>query len=87
MKPKPPHSARRGAGKPDSHHHLQVRLFLVGRMLRSGHVYWRYDRGTHDVLVVENQIRPPNVSGRNSDLFNAAVVVWVPVQVDVFPLL
>ncbi len=40
-----------------------------------------------NVLVVENQIRPPNVSGGNSDLFDATVILWGPLQVHIFPLL
>lgn len=40
-----------------------------------------------NILVVENQIRPPNVSGGNSDLFDATVILWVPLQVHIFPLL
>lgn len=60
---------------------------------RSGHVYWRNEngaepmQGARHVLVVENEIRSPNVSRRNSDLFNASIIVWVPMQVHVFPLL
>lgn len=30
------------------------------------------------ILVVENQIRSPNVSGGNSDLFNATIILGVP---------
>lgn len=44
-------------------------------------------QGKLNLLVVENEIRPPNVPRRNSDPFNAGVIVWVPLQVHVFPLL
>lgn len=40
-----------------------------------------------NVLVVENQIRAPNVSGGNSDLSDAAVILRVPLQVHICPLL
>lgn len=40
-----------------------------------------------NILVVENQIRPPNVSGGNSDLFDATVILRIPLQVHIFPLL
>lgn len=39
------------------------------------------------LLVVEDQIRTPNVSGGDSDLSDAAVILRVPVQVHIFPLL
>lgn len=39
------------------------------------------------ILVVEHQIRAPNVSGGNPDLFDATVILRVPQQVHIFPLL
>lgn len=45
MKPEPPHSARWGAGKPVSHHHIQVWRFWRAGCDRAGHVYRRGENG------------------------------------------
>lgn len=49
--------------------------------------HWANGSWLHSLLIVENQIRPPNVSRGNSDLFDAAVILWLPLQVHIFPLL
>lgn len=41
----------------------------------------------NNILVVEDQIRTPNVSGGDSDLSDATIILRVPLQVHVFPFL
>lgn len=39
------------------------------------------------LLVIENEVRAPNVSGRHSYLFDSTIILRIPLQVHVLPLL
>lgn len=50
---------------------------------------WCCNKKADDVhlLVVQHQIRFPYVSWRYSDFSDAAVIIWIPLQVDIYPFL
>lgn len=39
------------------------------------------------LLVIENKVRTPNVSGRHSYLFDSTIILRIPLQVHILPLL
>lgn len=41
----------------------------------------------HPLLVVENKVWPPDIVWGDADFFYTAIVIWIPLQVDVCPLL
>lgn len=41
----------------------------------------------HPLLVVKNEVWPPDIIWGDADFFYATVVIWIPFEVDICPLL
>lgn len=41
----------------------------------------------HPLLVVKNKVWPPDIIWGNADFFHTTVVIWIPSEVDICPLL
>lgn len=63
----------------------------AGKVYEMQYISWRCvfvrDRPHEDVLVVENQVGPPHQAAGDVDHFQSVVVLFVPAEVGVVPLL